>query len=86
MKPIIYTKHARAQMQLREVSESEVMNTIRDPETTQIGKRGAIKAFCTFPFNAQHNKVFYRFKRVEVRYLMKRTEILVLTVISHFFN
>ncbi len=86
MKSIIYTKHARTQMQLRQVSESETTETIRNPERTQLGKHGAVKAFRTFPFNAQHNNVYYLSKQVEVRYLLKRAAIIVLTVISRFFN
>ena len=86
MKPIAYTKHARVQMQLRAVSESEVVETIRRPERTALGKRGAVKLFRAFPFNAEHASVYYRFKSVEVRYVMKPDVVLVLTVISRFFN
>lgn len=73
-------------MQSRNVSESEVEITVRDPESTQIGKRGAVRAFRTFSFDAEHNNVYYKSKQVEVRYLVQRTINLVLTVISRFFN
>lgn len=45
-----------------------------------------MKALKTFPFSALHSGMFYQYKKVEVRYLDRPTDFLVLTVISRFFS
>ena len=86
MKLIVFTRHARQQMQMRSVAEAEVTDTLRIPDSTHNAKRGAMKAFRTFPFHALHRGMFYQYKKVEVRYLDRPADFLVLTVISRFFN
>ncbi len=86
MKPIVFTRHARRQMRARSVSEAEVIATIRNPDSTRIARRGAIKALKTSPFNALHHGTLYQYKKVEVRYLDRPADFLVLTVISRFFS
>ncbi|MBI1743759.1 hypothetical protein HYR54_11940 [Candidatus Acetothermia bacterium] len=49
-------------------------------ETTLTGNHS------TFPFHALHRGMFYQYKKVEVRYLDRPADFLVLTVISRFFN
>lgn len=85
-KPIIITLHARRQMQARSVSEPEVISAVRSPDTVGQGTRGALCAIKTFRFDKQHQGRPYRFKKVEVRYVDEPSEIVVLTVISKFFN
>jgi len=73
-------------MRARSVMQSEVIETVRSPETLRLGRRGAVRATKTFPFNSQHGGTFYQFKKVEVRYIEESAEFVILTVISKFFN
>ena len=73
-------------MQARSVSESEVLSAIRSPDTVRQGAREALSAIKTFRFDKQHQRTSYRFKKVEVRFVDEPNEIVVLTVISKFFN
>jgi hypothetical protein len=86
MKPIVFTRHARWQMRARSVSDADAIETIRKADSTQLARRGAMKALKTFPFSALHSGMFYQYKKVEVRYLDRPTDFLVLTVISRFFS
>lgn len=86
MKPMVFTRHARRQMRARSVSEMEVIDTMRNPDSTQAAKRGAMKGIKTFPFSVLHRNTFYQYKKVEARYLDRPANFLILTVISRFFN
>ena len=79
MKPIYFTRHARAKMAERLATEAEVSETIREApwRSAEKGKRRASK---WFPFGGMHRGTFFKGKDVEPVFVDEPDRIVVVTV------
>lgn len=79
MKPIDFTRHARARIVERLASEAEVIGTIRHA-TWQSAEKGRYRASKWYPFRREHAGTFYTGKDVEPVFVDEADRIVVITV------
>jgi hypothetical protein len=86
-KNIIFSIHAKQQMQLRGVQEEEVISTIHG-SNWKSAKRGKFSCKKRFDFgnNSPVNQQFYQYKTVEVVFADNLTEIIVVTTKVYYHN
>jgi len=84
-KNIIFSTHAKQQMQLRGVQEEEVISTIRW-SNWKPAKRGKLSCKKRFNFgnNSPLTQQFYQYKTVEVVFADNPTEIIVVTTKAYY--
>ena len=85
MKEIKLTKHATKQSQIRGVTLDEIRTVLSEGnwETAEYGRFVAKRAF---PFDKNWEGTFYRRKEVRVIFKEEDGKIIVITVISRYFE
>ena len=83
-KPIRLSGHAYEQLAYRGVTESEVIDCIRDGDW-QPAELGRLESSKDFPYEAEWNGAYYATKRVRPIFVEEMTEIVVVTVYSYYF-
>jgi len=80
-KNIIFSRHAKQQMQLRGAQEDEVISAIRT-SVWNFAKHGKLSGKMRFDFAdySPINQQFYQYKTVEVVFVDETDEIIVITV------
>jgi hypothetical protein len=84
MKPIRLSFHAREQLNFRNATEAEVIETIRttDWEPAELGRLECRK---NFSFENEWNKKYYNLKQVRPIFVEEEDEIVVVTIYTYFF-
>jgi hypothetical protein len=86
-KPIIISEHARARMVQRGAMQSEVEYVIRNcPWQQAEGKRWHVRHRFVFNAASPVNRKVYTYKAVDVVFLTRRDDILVVTVKVFYQN
>lgn len=85
--PIVFSAHARQQMELRGATEAEV-RVVVERGTHEAALRGRLKARLTFDFSQMSpvNQQLYRFKTVEVIWVRELDDTVVVTVLVYYSN
>jgi hypothetical protein len=84
MKPIRLTKHARGYLQSRGFTEAEVEEAIRTC-AWQPSELGRLECHKDFPFTMDWNGQHYATKQVRPVFVEEATEIVIVTVYTHYF-
>jgi hypothetical protein len=83
-KPIVFSGHARQQMQYRGATETEVSDTIRTAPWLP-AENGRAECRKDLPFNARWNGRHYPTKQVRPVFVEEPNEIVVVTVYVYYF-
>jgi hypothetical protein len=87
MKEIVFSLHARTQMNLRGASEEEVTEAVTSGQWKP-AKLGKLQSRHTFEYNnkAPTNMKFYKFKIVEPIFADENERIVIVTVKVYYSN
>lgn len=84
MKPIRLTKHARERLELRGVTEAEIIEAVKDG-LREPAKGGRAMCRHNIPFTGKWHGQSYAIKQVAPIIKEEDTEIVVLTVYTFYF-
>ena len=87
MKPVRLSRHAQLRALQRGATEGEIAVCVREP-TRRPAEGERFSARKTFPFEAVSpmNKLYYRFKTVEVVFAEEADAIVIVTVKVYYSN
>jgi hypothetical protein len=84
MKPIVFSRHAREQMQERGASETEVVRAVRDG-LPQSARKGRVFYRLNLPYNAVWAGKRYAIKQVAPVVAEDADRLVVVTVYTFYF-
>lgn len=84
MEHVIFSHHAKQQMIERGASKEEVIEAIRDGETTVV-KHGRIGYRKNYQYNSKWSEKFYHIKQVMAIVKKEANSIVVITVYTFYF-
>ena len=86
-KNILFSTHAKRQMELRGVQEKEVISTLRE-SNWKPAKRGRLSCKKRFDFgnHSPVNKQFYQYKTVDIVFADEQTDLIVITTKVYYHN
>ena len=84
VKAILFSGHARDQLQYRGATEEEVIKTIRT-SPWEAAEQGRMEAKKDFTFEAAWNKKTYATKRVRPIFVEEEERVVVVTVYVYYY-